>query len=65
MWEDKPLNGKYHWTITELAVIKKSYRGQERADLPDGTEALILAVQQQTLSTRAIETQIYHTSQEA
>uniref|UniRef100_A0A3B3HR86 Carbohydrate sulfotransferase n=1 Tax=Oryzias latipes TaxID=8090 RepID=A0A3B3HR86_ORYLA len=63
-WEDKPLHGMYHWTITEVADIKKSYQWLERAGLQDSTEALILAAQEQALSTRAIEAQIYHTRQD-
>uniref|UniRef100_A0A3B3HW39 Reverse transcriptase domain-containing protein n=1 Tax=Oryzias latipes TaxID=8090 RepID=A0A3B3HW39_ORYLA len=63
-WEDKPLHGMYHRTITEVADIKKSYQWLERAGLQDSTEALILAAQEQALSTRAIEAQIYHTRQD-
>ncbi|XP_078808275.1 uncharacterized protein LOC144994388 [Oryzias latipes] len=63
-WEDKPLHTMYHRTITEVADIKKSYQWLERAGLQDSTEALILAAQEQALSTRAIEAQIYHTRQD-
>ncbi|XP_051914448.1 uncharacterized protein LOC127596235 [Hippocampus zosterae] len=54
----------YHRTITEVADLKKSYQWLERAGLKDSTEALILAAQEQALSTRAIEAQIYHTRQD-
>ncbi|XP_051920732.1 uncharacterized protein LOC127600296 isoform X1 [Hippocampus zosterae] len=63
-WEGKPLHGMYHRTITEVADLKKSYQWLERAGLKDSTEALILAAQEQALSTRAIEAQIYHTRQD-
>ncbi|XP_024121103.1 uncharacterized protein LOC112142083 [Oryzias melastigma] len=63
-WEDKPLHGMYHRTITDVADIKKSYQWLERAGLQDSTEALILAAQEQTLNTSAIEAQIYHTRQD-
>ncbi|KAK7930440.1 hypothetical protein WMY93_006835 [Mugilogobius chulae] len=63
-WEDKPLHGMYHRNITEVADLKKSYQWLERAGLKDSTEALILAAQEQALSTRAIEAQIYHTRQD-
>ncbi|XP_051931065.1 uncharacterized protein LOC127607055 [Hippocampus zosterae] len=63
-WEDKPLHGMYHRTITEVADLKKSYQWLERTGLKDSTEALILAAQEQALSTRAIEAQIYHTRQD-
>ncbi|XP_051929435.1 uncharacterized protein LOC127605701 [Hippocampus zosterae] len=63
-WEDKSLHGMYHRTITEVADLKKSYQWLERAGLKDSTEALILAAQEQALSTRAIEAQIYHTRQD-
>ncbi|XP_051911362.1 uncharacterized protein LOC127593748 [Hippocampus zosterae] len=63
-WEDKPLHRKYHRTITEMADLKKSYQWLERASLRDSTEALILAAQEQALSTRAIDAQIYHTRQD-
>ncbi|XP_051916213.1 uncharacterized protein LOC127597287 isoform X2 [Hippocampus zosterae] len=63
-WEDKGLHGMYHRTITEVADLKKSYQWLERAGLKDSTEALILAAQEQALSTRAIEAQIYHTRQD-
>uniref|UniRef100_A0A3B3HDB2 HAT C-terminal dimerisation domain-containing protein n=1 Tax=Oryzias latipes TaxID=8090 RepID=A0A3B3HDB2_ORYLA len=63
-WEDKPLHWMSHRTITEVADINKSYQWLERAGLQDSTEALILAAQEQALSTRAIEAQIYHTRQD-
>ncbi|KAK7906619.1 hypothetical protein WMY93_015231 [Mugilogobius chulae] len=63
-WEDKPLHGTYHRNITEVADLKISYQWLERAGLKDSTEALILAAQEQALSTRAIEAQIYHTRQD-
>ena len=63
-WEDKPLHGMYHRNITEVAAIKKSYQWLDRAGLKDSTEALIMAAQEQALSTRAIEAQIYHTRQD-
>ncbi|XP_055368940.1 uncharacterized protein LOC129604854 [Betta splendens] len=63
-WEDKPLHGMYHRNITEVADLNKSYQWLERAGLKDSTEALILAAQEQALSTRAIEAQIYHTRQD-
>ncbi|KAK7877546.1 hypothetical protein WMY93_031734 [Mugilogobius chulae] len=61
--EDKSLHGMYHRN-TEVADLKKSYQWLERAGLKDSTEALILAAQEQALSTRTIEAQIYHTRQD-
>ncbi|CAL9694852.1 unnamed protein product [Knipowitschia caucasica] len=63
-WENKPLHGMYHRSITEVADLKKSYQWLEKAGLQDSTEALIMAAQEQALSTRAIEAQIYHTRQD-
>uniref|UniRef100_A0AAV2MRB2 Uncharacterized protein n=1 Tax=Knipowitschia caucasica TaxID=637954 RepID=A0AAV2MRB2_KNICA len=63
-WEDKPLHGMYHRSIAEVADLKKSYQWLERAGLQDSPEALIMAAQEQALSTRAIEAQIYHTRQD-
>uniref|UniRef100_A0A7N8XHF5 Reverse transcriptase domain-containing protein n=1 Tax=Mastacembelus armatus TaxID=205130 RepID=A0A7N8XHF5_9TELE len=63
-WQDKPLHGMYHRQIQEVADIEKSYRWLEKAGLKDSTEALIVAAQEQALSTRSIEAGIYHTRQD-
>lgn len=63
-WEDKPLHGMYHRNITEVADLKKSYQWLQRTGQQDTKEALILAAQEQALSTRSIEAQIYHTRQD-
>ena len=60
-WRDKPLHGMYHRQIEEVADIKKSYQWLEKAGLKDSTEALIMAAQEQALSTRSIKAGIYHT----
>lgn len=49
----------YHHQIEEVADIKKSYQWLENAGLTNSTEALIMAAQEQVISTRAIETRIY------
>ncbi len=63
-WRDKPLHGVYHRQIEEVADIKKSYQWLEKAGLKDSTEALIMAAQEQALSTRSIEAGVYHTRQD-
>lgn len=51
----------YHRQMEEVADIEKNYQWLERAGLTDsGTEALMLAAQEQALSTKAIEARIYH-----
>ena len=64
-WRDKPLHGMYHRQIEEVADIKKSYQWLEKAGLKDSTEALIMAAQEQALSTRSIEAGNYHTRQDS
>ena len=47
-----------------MADLGKSYQWLERAGLKDSIEALIIAAQEQALSTRSIEAGIYHTRQD-
>ena len=54
----------YHQQIEDVADIEKSYQWLEKADLKDSTEALIMAAQEQALSTRSIEAGFYHTRQD-
>uniref|UniRef100_A0A8C4WGB1 Reverse transcriptase domain-containing protein n=1 Tax=Gopherus evgoodei TaxID=1825980 RepID=A0A8C4WGB1_9SAUR len=63
-WQDKILHGMYHRQIAEVADIGKSYQRLERAGLKDSTEALIIAAQEQALSTRSIEAGFYHTGED-
>ncbi|TWW77705.1 hypothetical protein D4764_12G0010950 [Takifugu flavidus] len=63
-WKDKPLHGMYHQQIEEVADIEKTYQWLTKAGLKDSTEALIMAAQEQALSTRAIEARVYHTRQD-
>ena len=42
-------------TGEEVADIKESYQWLEKAGLKDSTQALIMAAQEQALSTRSIE----------
>lgn len=44
-----------HWQITEVADIGKSYQW-----LKNCTEALIIAAQEQALSTRSIKAVVYY-----
>jgi len=41
--------------------VEKSYKSFGKAGLTDSMEALILAAQEQALSTRATEAVVYHT----
>lgn len=41
----------------------KSYQWQERAELKDITEDLIIAAEEQVLSTRAAEAEVYYSRQ--
>lgn len=50
----------YHHQIEEVADLKKPYLWREKAGLKDRTKALIMAAQEQALSTRAIEGGLYH-----
>lgn len=38
-WRGKPLHGKYHLQIAEVAVMTESFQWQEMARLKDGTGA--------------------------
>ncbi len=51
----------YHCQIEEVADIKKSCQWLEKAGLKDSAEALIMAAQEQALSTTSIEAVVYHT----
>ncbi|TWW62748.1 hypothetical protein D4764_04G0013950 [Takifugu flavidus] len=55
------MHGMYHQQIEEVADIEKTYQWLTKAGLKDSTEALIMAAQEQALSTRAIEARVYHT----
>ena len=61
-WENKPLHSTYHRQIEEVADIEKSYQWLEKAGLKDSIEALIMAAQEQTVSTRAVE--VYYIKQD-
>ena len=54
----------YHQQIDEVADIKKFYQWLEKAGLKDSMEALIMAAQDQELSTGSIEAGIYHIRQD-
>ena len=54
----------YHRQISEVADLGKSYQWLEKAGLKDSTEALIMAAQEQALSTRSVEAGIYKTRQD-
>ncbi|KAK1803953.1 hypothetical protein P4O66_003890 [Electrophorus voltai] len=60
-WEDKSQHGIYYRQIVEVADMEKSYRWLEKAGLKDGTEALIMAAQEQALNARSVEAGIHHT----
>ncbi|CAK6977960.1 zinc-binding domain-containing protein%2C partial [Scomber scombrus] len=62
--EDEPLNSMNHRQIEEVADINKSSQWLEKAGLRDSTEALIMAAQEQALSTRSIEAGVYHSRQD-
>lgn len=62
-WKNKP--SMYHRQIKEVADIEKSYQWLEKAEENGCTaEALTMAAQEQTLSTRSIEAKISCTSQD-
>ena len=63
-WHTKALHGMYHRQISEVADLGKSYQWLEKAGLKDSTEALIMAAQEQALSTRSVEAGIYKTRQD-
>ena len=54
-----------HVSATEdRADIEKSYQWLQKAGLKDSMVSLIIAAQQQALSTRAIEARVYYTIKE-
>ncbi|TWW65015.1 hypothetical protein D4764_22G0006620 [Takifugu flavidus] len=63
-WKDKPLHGIYHRQIEKVADIEKTYQWLTKAGLKDSIEALLMAAQEQALSTREIEARVYDTRQD-
>ena len=61
---EKPLHSTCHQQIEEVADINKSFQWLEKAGLKDSTEALIVAAQEQALSTRSIEAGVYRSRQD-
>lgn len=55
-----PLRGMYHWQTENEDDINKSYQWPVKAGCKDSKEALITAVQEQALSIRSIEEDVYH-----
>lgn len=49
-----------HLQIEEVSDINKSFQWLEKAGLKD-RKALITAAKEQTISTTAVETRVYHT----
>ncbi|TWW73493.1 hypothetical protein D4764_15G0008870 [Takifugu flavidus] len=45
-------------------LIEKTYQWLAKAGLKDSTEALLMAPQEQALSTKAIEARVYHTTED-
>lgn len=64
-WKEKPMHRMYDRHIAQVTGLTESYQWVERARLKGSTEALIMAAQEQTLSTRTIEAQIYNTRQDS
>ena len=64
-WTAKPLHGRYHKDISEVADLTTSYQWITKSGFRDNTEALIMAAQEQALRTRYIEARLYGTRQDA
>lgn len=66
MVQGKHLHGMYHCKAYKVANVTKSYHWLKKAGLKlVGTEALVMAAQEQALITRLIEAGICHTRQDS
>ena len=61
-WQAMSLHGAYHRQIAEVSDLHLTYQWLNKCDLTANTEALILAAQEQVLSARQRQAQIYKTS---
>ena len=59
--QKKHHGGTSPFTACTTDKLKKSYHWLEKPGLKDNTEALIMAAQEEALSTRSIEAEVYHT----
>lgn len=59
-WMTQPLHGVYHWVMEKATNVKKSYQYLEKAGLGEITEIMIMAAQEQALSIRSIDPEVYH-----
>lgn len=63
-WKDMNMN-KYHRQIDKVSDIEKSCQWPDKAGLKNSTEVLIMAAQQQALSTRSIKAGVYDTTEDS
>lgn len=52
----------YHQEIEEVADIEKSCQWLHKAGLKDNTGALIMSEEEQAISSKLIEAEVYHIS---
>ena len=53
-WYEKPLHGAWHKGVSEVADMARTYQWLNKSNIRANTEALIMAVQEQALNTRAV-----------
>ena len=62
-WYKKPLHGACLKDVSEVADMARTYKWLNKSNIRVNTDALIMAAQEQALSTRAVAHKIYHTVQ--
>ena len=60
--DGQALHRLYHQQIEEVDAIDKTWL--EKAGLKDSKEALTMAAQEQALTTKSVESRLYHTRQD-
>ncbi|XP_067930560.1 uncharacterized protein [Watersipora subatra] len=60
-WHIKPLHDAYHQQISKVGNLHHTYMWLNKGNLTVNTELLIMAAHKQVLSTRQLQTKIYHT----
>ena len=59
-----PMHGAWHNGVSEVIDMARTYQWLNKSNIRAHTEALITAAHEQTLGTRAVAHEIYHTVQD-
>jgi len=58
-WQDKPLHGQFLWQVSNVLCPKTQWSWLKFGKITKEMEGLIFAAQEQALSTKAIQSNIY------